>query len=182
MTFLAKDRILDKQQNFKRMKVFKYILRAIKYFIYISVLLVIILGLLTLFGVVDGNPEVMFRNGYDSLWQIALMFGCVSAFYPMFGYVCKDANAGGQYSELQPILVEFMKSRGYQLVNEEDETLKFVNTSFMKRLSRVFEDQITVKKVFAGFEFEGLRRDVVRLTLGFENRVSRSQDSSVDEQ
>ena len=164
------------------MKVIKYIIRAIKYFIYISVLLVFILGILTLLGVVDGNPEVMFRNGYDSLWQIAIMFGCVSAFYPMFGYMKKDANAGGQYSELQPILIEFMKSRGYQLVDEEDETLKFVNTSFMRRLTRVFEDQITVKKVFAGFEFEGLRRDVVRLTLGFENRVSRNDDSSVDEQ
>ncbi len=164
------------------MKIIKYIIRAIKYFIFISVLLVIILAILTAFNVVDGNPEVMFRNGYDSVWQIALMFGCVSAFYPMFGYMKKEAHAGGSYHELQPCLIEFMKSRKYQLVEENDETLKFVSTSFFKRLNSVFEDQITVKKVFAGFEFEGLRRDVVRLALGFENRVSRNDDPSVDEQ
>ena len=164
------------------MKALKYIIRVIKYFIYISVLLTIILAILTLFGIVDGNPEVMFRNGYDSIWQIALMFGIVSAIYPMFGYMKKEAMARGSYDDLKPILVEFMKGRGYRLVSEKEETLTFVNNSFTKRLSRVFEDQITISKVFAGFEFEGLRRDVVRLTLGFENRIMKDTGEGIDEQ
>ena len=51
-------------------KAMKYIVRAIKYFFYFSILLIIILSVLVLAHVVDGNIETMFRNGYNSLWQI----------------------------------------------------------------------------------------------------------------
>lgn len=154
------------------MKVCKYLLRAVQYFIHIFLLFAVILAGLVLLGLVDGRPEAMFRNGYDSIWQIALLFGAVSLFYPLFGYMKKEALAGGSEEELRPRLVDFMEDRGYRLREEKDGAMVFVSRSLMKRLGRVFADRITVWKVAAGFEFEGLRRDVVRLCLGFETRMA----------
>jgi hypothetical protein len=42
------------------------------------------------------------------------------------------------------------------------------------RMSKMFEDRITVTRVFDGYEFEGLRKDVLRLAAGFETRFCNS--------
>ena len=57
----------------------KYIVRAIKYFFYFSIIMIVIMSILVLAHVVDGNIETMFRDGYNSLWEIGLMFAAVTA-------------------------------------------------------------------------------------------------------
>ena len=51
----------------------KYIIRALKYFCYLIVLLAVIILALVLTGFVEADLSKMFVNGYDSLWQIALI-------------------------------------------------------------------------------------------------------------
>ena len=50
--------------------VLKYIVRAVKYFFYFTILLIIIMTVLVLAHVLDGNISTMFRNGYLSLIHI----------------------------------------------------------------------------------------------------------------
>ena len=69
----------------------KYIIRAVKYFFYFTFLMIIIMCVLVLAHVVEGNIETMFRDGYKSLWQKAGMFACVAAIYPIYGFVKKMA-------------------------------------------------------------------------------------------
>ncbi len=157
-------------------KAMKYIVRAVKYFFYFSILLIIILTVLVLAHVVDGNMETMFRDGYNSLWQIGLMFAAVSAIYPVFGFVKKVAVLPGEYSEIRDDVVKFMESRGYRLESENGENLTFRSRSILNRISRMMEDRITFTRSLGGFELEGLRKDTIRLIYGLENAMRRSSD------
>lgn len=156
--------------------VLKYIIRAVKYFFYFSLLLVIILTILSLAHVIDGNVETMFRDGYNSLWQIALMFAAVSAVYPVFGFVRKDTVIPGEYAEIRDGVIKFMESRGYRLEKEEGENLTFRNRSVINRISRMCEDRITFTRTLGGFSVEGLRKDTIRLIYGLENAFRNTDD------
>lgn len=146
----------------------KYIVRAVKYFFYFVFLLVILMGILVLTGFVSADISKMFRNGYDSLWQIAIMFACVAAIYPKFGFMKKEALIPGEYGEIRPTLVKFMEDKGYALEKEDDEKITFRVRSVAKKLTRMYEDRITFTRDLGGFQVEGLRKDVVRLIYGLE--------------
>lgn len=153
----------------------KYAVRAIKYFIHITILLAVIITVLVALKIVDGSLEHIFRNGYDSLWQLAIMFGVLSGLYPMFGYARKTAAATGSLDERRQEITAFMQKKGYVLFKEEDGCLKFRMTNLAKRIIRDFEDTVTVTGVFGGFEFEGYRKDIVPLVLGFEDSLAEKK-------
>ncbi len=163
----------EKQRNMN--PVLKYIVRAIKYFFYFAILLTIILSILVLAHVIDNDISTMFRNGYDSLWQIAIMFAAVSAVYPVFGFTKKDVVIPGEYNEVRYGVVKFMESRGYKLETEKDGNMTFRLRSVLNRITRMAEDRITLKRSLGGFEIEGLRKDAIRLVYGLENAF-RSND------
>ena len=150
-------------------KAMKYIVRAIKYFFYFSILLIIILSVLVLAHVVDGNIETMFRNGYNSLWQIGLMFAAVAAVYPVFGFVKKEAVIPGEYAEIRKGVIDYMENHGYRLESEKGENMTF-------RITRMMEDRITFTRTLGGFELEGLRKDTIRVIYGLENALRNSSD------
>ena len=77
----------------------KYFVRSVKYFFYFTFLFVVIMAALVLIGVVKPDVSLMFRDGYKSLWQIALLFAFVSAFYPRFGFIKRSAIINGEFSE-----------------------------------------------------------------------------------
>lgn len=147
----------------------KYIVRAIKYFFYFSIIMIVIMSILVLAHVVDGNIETMFRDGYNSLWEIGLMFAAVSAVYPVFGFVKKYAVIPGEYSEIRPTVIKYMESKGYRLEHEEGENMTFRNRLFINKLSRMYEDRITFTRELGGFSVEGLRKDTIRIIYGLEN-------------
>ena len=58
----------------------KYLVRALKYFVQISLIMALILGALMLSGVISKDINVAFQKGWTSVGYIALMFAGVSAF------------------------------------------------------------------------------------------------------
>lgn len=153
----------------------KYFIRAVKYFLYFSIIVTIIMAALVLFKVIDADIELMFRNGYDSLWQIALMFAAVSAFYPMLGFMKKDALIPGEYKDIRQTVVEHMQEKGYSLETENGEDLTFRLRNGINRLSRMYEDRISFTRNFSGFQVEGLRKDVVRIVYGLEYKFRNKE-------
>ena len=150
----------------------KYIIRAVKYFFYFFILLAIMLGILVLAHVTDANNiEELFKDGYNSLVKIAIMFGCISAIYPLFGFQKKDAIVPGEYREIRTSVIEFMESRGYRLESEQEQNLTFRYRSPVNRFFRMFEDRITMTRSISGFEVEGLRKDVIRIVYGLEQKM-----------
>lgn len=148
----------------------KYILRVLKYFVFITLVMALILLVLSLLGVVGKDVDAMFRNGWNSLWQIALMFLVVSAVYPRFGFCKRGAIIPGTYEEIRPGLVRYMAEHGYEIEKEEGENLSFRRKGFLARLTKLlFEDRITFERDRAGYYIEGRTKDVVRIASGLEH-------------
>ena len=148
----------------------KYIVRAVKYFIYICVLVTIILSVLVLAHFVSSDINVMFKEGWKSVAKIALVFAGIAAIYPLFGYRKLLAGVLGELGGLRDGVVKCMEERGYRLESEDGETMKFRSRSVLNRIFRVWEDRITVTKTLGGFEVEGLSRDVARIVPALEYR------------
>lgn len=150
----------------------KYITRVIKYFLYVCIIMAIILGALILLKIVPSDMNELFRNGYDSLWQIALMFLAVAAIYPKFGFRCIGAVIPGSFSEIREGIVSYMQDHGYSLEAEEAENLSFRLRSPLSRMLKMGEDRITMTRELPGYRIEGLTREVVRLVAGLEHKFS----------
>ena len=149
----------------------KYIIRVLKYFVFITVVMALILTVMALLGIVEKDVDSLFRNGWNSLWQIALMFLVVSALYPRFGFCKRGAIVPGSYEEIRPGLIRFMAERGYELEKEEGENLTFRCKSAFQRFAKLlWEDRITHERDRAGVYVEGRTKDVVRIVSGLEAR------------
>ncbi|MBR4133660.1 MAG: hypothetical protein IKU04_03955 [Bacteroidales bacterium] len=154
----------------------KYIVRAVKYFIYICVLVTIILLVLVLTHFVSSDINVMFKEGWRSVAKILVVFAGIAAIYPLFGYRKLLAGVLGELGGLRDGVVKCMEERGYRLESEDSETMTFRSRSVLNRIFRVWEDRITVTKTLGGFEVEGLSRDVARIVPALEYRF-RNPDS-----
>lgn len=154
----------------------KYFLRAVKYFLGICILFTLIIGALMLAKVVSTDINVLFRAGWKSVGLIALMFLCVSAVYPKFGYAKRHASVAGEDAEMRPAVKEFFQGRGYVLESETPEQMTFRSGSTWHRITTFGEDRITVTPEFGGYGVEGLGRDIVRLISGLEYKLRAKED------
>ena len=146
----------------------KYVVRAIKYFIWFALILTLTMVIMAALGLVDPKPELMFREGMKSVWQIAILFAVLAFVYPMTGFRKQDAIIPGDYSQIRDKVVNFMESRGYGLETEEGEDMTFRLNSKIGRAMKMFEDRVTFTRSAQGFRLEGLRKEIVRLISGLE--------------
>ena len=96
----------------------KYIVRAIKYFAYLAIILCIFIVLLSLFGVVGSTLDDIFKDGAASLWKIAGIIAVFAAIYPHLGFGRRNAFVPGAYDEIRLGVVDLMHDRGYVLEDE----------------------------------------------------------------
>ena len=146
----------------------KYFIRALKYYVYLLVLLAVIILALVLTGFVEADLSKMFVNGYDSLWQIALIMLVFALIYPRFGFSKRTAHVYGSPEELRPDILKVMESQGYRLESEEDGKFRFLRRSGFSRALKMWEDRITLSPTGAGMEVEGLTRDLSRIVSSLE--------------
>lgn len=149
----------------------KYIRRAVKYFIQISIIFVLIIGILMLTGMVDSNVDVAFRNGWKSVGLIFAAFFAMGFVYPLFGYGKRRIPATGDPGEQWGAIDEAMTGRGYTLKEKTADGRKYILRSSVNRAARLWEDAITVSPVLGGFEAEGLVRDLARVVMAIERKL-----------
>lgn len=145
-----------------------YIRRAVKYFIQISLLLAVIIGVLMATGMVSKDIAVAFQYGWKSVWWILAIFAIMALAYPFFGYQKRKINVNGDPALAKNGIVEALKGRGYVLAGEADGVLKFHLSAPLNRAARMWEDTITLSPVLGGWEVEGLTRDLVRVIGSIE--------------
>lgn len=151
--------------------VMKYLIRSVKYFIYLVVIISLILAILVLIGAAEADISTMFRNGYNALWQIAILFAVIAAIYPKFGFITRDVIMTGTLVENTDRVRNYMASREYVLESENGNVLTYRHRGFISRLTRMFEDRITITLLEGGgATVEGLRKDAFRIAAGIENR------------
>lgn len=148
----------------------KYIVRALKYFVYLGLLLAVILFALSLFGLVGGSIDEIFKDGMQSLWKILGILGIFSAIYPAFGYGKRRLMTPGAFEEIRDGIVSAMAERGYELEKEEGENLSFRLRGGVQRFLHMFEDRLVFTRCMGGFDVEGRIRDSVRVISGLEYR------------
>jgi len=141
----------------------RYIIRAAKYFVQLMVILVLLIAILIVAKVVDSDISQIFVNGYDSLWQIALLMAAFAAIYPRLGYARRDAVVPGSDEDVYPLLDKVMTARGYEKEQRTDGKLCYRKSSVGDRIMRLWEDRITVERIATGFSVEGYNKDVVRI-------------------
>ena len=149
----------------------RYLIRAIKYFIKFSILCALIITALVMIGAVEGDINSIFEDGIRSIGKILAFFAAVSAIYPTVGFLRRRLDINKDWSEVRPAIVEYMQERHYEVESVNDETITFRIKGFSSKLSKMFEDRITLTKTPEGYTMEGLRKDVIRLAMGIENRL-----------
>ena len=146
----------------------KYFIRVLKYYCYLLVLLVVIILALVLTGFVEADLSKMFVNGYDSLWQIALIMLVFALIYPRFGFSRRTAHLYGSAEQIRGDVVRVMEGLGYRLEAEEDGKFSFLRRSGLSRALKMWEDRITLTPTGAGLEVEGLTRDLSRIVSALD--------------
>lgn len=148
----------------------RYIIRSVKYFVQLMVILALIIAVLVLAKIVPGDISKIFVNGYDSLWQIALLMAVFAAIYPRLGYVKRQAVVPGSDEETLPVLDSVMRTHGYEKEQRADGKLCYRKKALGDRLTRLWEDRINVERSVTGYELEGIGRDVIRLLNALRSR------------
>lgn len=154
----------------------KYLIRAVKYFIYFFLLTTVIVTVLVLIGAVEGNIDSIFNGGTDALWKIALFFALVSAVYPKLGFINRDIPVDRDLDQIRDEIVGFFRERRYELESETPDRLTFRIRGIGGRISKMYEDRIILTRRPGGYEMEGLRKDVLRIATGFEHRFHTSNE------
>ena len=135
-------------------------------------ILALVIAILIVAKVVDSDISQIFVNGYDSLWQIALLMAVFAAIYPKFGYASRQAIVPGSDEETMPVLERVMESYGYKREERTDGVLAFRKAHIPDRVMRLWEDRITVTRFVSGYELEGANKDVVRIVNALRDRNS----------
>lgn len=139
----------------------RYLIRSVKYFLYLFIILSLMIAVLTALNLVESDLDKLFVNGRDSLWQIALLMAVFAAIYPRFGYTTRFVPMAGSFEELRPSAVEMMKASGYVLEKEAEGSLSFRRRSPLSRAMKMFEDRISFTHALGGWNIEGHSRDVM---------------------
>ena len=78
-------------------------------------------------------------------------------------------------SEIRPEVINFMKERQWDLESDSDKVMTFRARGFVGKLSKMYEDRLTLTKSEEGYQLEGLRKDVMRLATGLEHRLNSQE-------
>ena len=146
----------------------KYIIRAIKYFFYFAFFATAIILALVFIGIVEADINAIFEHGYEDLWKIAAFFGIVAAVYPNLAFITRQINIEGERNTIKEDIKTFMRERRYDLESEDSEGMTFRVQGIAGKLSKMYEDRITIRWNAEGFTMEGLRKDLLRLAAGLE--------------
>lgn len=154
----------------------KYLVRAIKYFFWFSIIFIMIMVVLVMLGMAGGSPDQMFRDGWKSVAYIAVLFAAVAAFYPKVGFISKEVSIPGEYNDIRDGIVDVMESKGYMLEAEEGENMTFRLRSKINALFKMFEDRVTLTREPGGFIAEGLTKEIVRIAGALEYRFRAPEE------
>ena len=146
----------------------KYTIRAIKYFFRFAFLATAIILALVFIGIVEADINAIFEHGYDDLWKIAVFFGVVAAVYPNLAFINRQVAIDGERNTVKEDIKRFMLERHYDLESEDAEGMTFRIHGLAGKLSKMYEDRITIRWNSDGFTMEGLRKDILRLAAGLE--------------
>ena len=153
----------------------KYLIRSVKYFFYFAILTTVIITVLVMIGAVESGIENIFEDGYNSLWKIAAFFVLVAAVYPKFGFVSRKLDTTADWDKVRETALDYFKNKPFKVVSETSGSITFRRRDMIGRLTKMYEDQISLIKTEEGYAVEGLRKDVYLYASGLESILAASE-------
>ena len=150
----------------------RYFLRSVKYFIQMTVILTLVIGILMVAGLVDTDIDKAFSQGWTSVGWIALMLAGFSALYPLLGYRKRTIDASKAGEDPLAQVQEVLEEKGYKLEKQENNTSSFRSTSAYMRITRLGEDRVTATLQGGTLTLEGAAKDLARLVYPIERKLS----------
>lgn len=143
----------------------KYIVRSLKYLLFICVLYVALLWLSSLStygGTIDTMTLLRAQLSSDRGLWLVVAFVALALFYPKFGYV-RRVIAGADIEADRMRIDNAMALYGFKFVEERNGALVYRAEGIVRRIILLFEDEIMVRSMEGGIEVEGKRREAVRI-------------------
>lgn len=157
----------------------KHFVRSLKYLLFLCVFYVGLVWLMSIIepsaGDVRAQLTLQFKSG-NGVWML-IAFVALAAFYPLFGFM--RSRIEGFETERDTVRLDnAMQLYGFKLVEQRDGVRVYRATSFLRRLTLMFEDRIEVREADGGIELVGIRRMVSRIAyqLSAYLRNSRFED------
>ncbi len=146
----------------------KYVIRAVKYLVYFTVMCSIILILTFHFSVKPEGLTLMDMLLVDgSLYKMLAFFVAVAAIYPALGFQNKPLYVSN-IKENRKQIVELFENANYVIASEDATSVSFKLRNPFLRLMRLYEDYVTIDFSDNPVMIEGLRKDVLRFGRGIE--------------
>lgn len=160
----------------------RYFVRALKYFLYLAVLLVVLVWLMTL---IDDNIKmgvweyIVYKFGSEG--GIIMLVGLVAlaALYPLFGYMRKSVPSCN-LEEDKVRIHNAMMVYGFKYVGERDGVQIYRSMGILRRLTLRFEDKIELRQVGDAVELYGLRSQVARVAYQLQGYLNSKRYESSD--
>ncbi|MDO5496788.1 MAG: hypothetical protein Q4F45_02800 [Alistipes sp.] len=151
----------------------KYIVRAVKYFIFFGVLYWALVWVMSDFDAAVSWQMLMLNlKSENGVWLVAMMVA-LSLAYPFFGFMTRREVA--YLVEDKPVVIDAFKKVGYVLKREDNGVLVFGAESTIKRAFLLFEDEITVEQNGQWIVVKGIRRMVARVAYYLQVLLERKR-------
>ncbi len=155
----------------------KYLIRSVKYFIFIAVFFCIAVSFI--FTISEHQPGItifdLFKNQEI---KILLFFVAFSAVYPLLGYYTKKIYVDNNFKDKKDDICNLMTNANYILVSDQNNVITFRLKSPFLRFMRMYEDYIVIDYSDNPVIMSGLRKDVVRFGRGIEYIFQKEHDNS----
>ncbi len=155
----------------------KYLIRSIKYLVFISVLFAIIVAVL--FYTSAHEPGIQPWDLFK--WkQIVVFFVAVAAIYPLFGYWKREVPVSEKFMGNPAVLRGIFDSLHFEVYQESKDRILLHHRNGFIRFMRLYEDTITIEISEGLLTIEGQRKDVVRFVHSIEWEQTRKREDSND--
>jgi hypothetical protein len=159
----------------------RYVIRALKSILYFFSLAVLLIALI--YFVTDKEARqvqsLMEFLQRSNLLNMAIFLGVFGLVYPFIGYVTQKAPRSRPFtdSDKEAVIKIFAAAR-FTPASDNGSTLTFRINNPVARVTRVFEDAITVNYAENPIVIEGLRRDVTRLAKAIERYLRETDEAN----
>lgn len=141
----------------------QYLIRAVKYLIWLTLLFIVVFLLMILTGGSQVGPaeslHLLFGSSRGTIMICAIVF--LALLYPRYGFVRREIRA--DLPTNRAAILEAFSRSGYRLTEESAAGMVFRAATGWKRALLLGEDTLRIVPTPAGFIIEGLRREAVKV-------------------
>ncbi len=150
----------------------KYTIRAVKYFLMIVLIFVVITLFMNFSGELSLEERVALFMADNGALKLAFLV-VLAAVYPAFGFIKRDV--AGDIVENRGQIIVAMESSGFTLKDERDGVMTFRANTIFRRVAFLFEDSIEVSQSGDMIHIEGIRRGAVYAVYLLESFIANSK-------